>query len=187
MRFDGNSGSIPRTSGTRVQKKVNNDEKAKKPRSRFQFGMRSLIGAIVLLGVLFARLSGRTTTTQRGYYENGSRAYEIYERGSLRVGWVGECTSYFGCEITNLERHGRYTHWYQNGQKWREGTFYYGQPHGQWTEWHTNGQLRATGSFRNGQKHGPWTFWDRDGNRISEREYVNGTLLRMTSRSIVKL
>ena len=54
---------------------------------------------------------------------------------------------------------GKWTFWYENGQKWSEKKYKVGVPDGIHTWWYSNGQMREEGTFKDGEKDGKWTEW----------------------------
>ncbi|MCH2112412.1 MAG: hypothetical protein MK213_06100 [Planctomycetes bacterium] len=71
-------------------------------------------------------------------------------------------------------RFGKWTFWYENGNKWMEGKYRQGQREGVWTWWYENGQKSQTGPFLNGERNGPFTYWYRNGVKSQEITFIHG-------------
>ena len=65
--------------------------------------------------------------------------------------------------------HGKFTEYYQNGQKFSEGNFDSGVHDGPWSYWHDNGQLAKTVTFKKGAPDGVWEVFRADGT-LQERQ-----------------
>ena len=74
------------------------------------------------------------------------------------------------------ERHGRFTSWYENGQKKFEGMFENEIRDGEFTWWHENTQKAVQGSFVNDERHGLWSWWHENGQKAIQGQYDNGKL-----------
>lgn len=73
------------------------------------------------------------------------------------------------------KREGRWTYWYQSGQKRCEGNYSGGKKEGRWTYWHRNGQKAEEGDYSGGNKEGQWTtWWEINGQKLSEGFYGGG-------------
>ncbi|MHC4063464.1 MAG: toxin-antitoxin system YwqK family antitoxin [Planctomycetota bacterium] len=70
-----------------------------------------------------------------------------------------------------LVDHGRYTRWYNNGQKEYEGTFIRGRNDGVATRWHRNGQKAIEEHYARGQRHGTRSSWDENGVKRKEEHH----------------
>jgi len=74
----------------------------------------------------------------------------------------------------------RYTEWYGNGQKKKEGTYKgvgkYGDPQedGKWTYWYDNGQKEEEVTFKDGKRDGLRTNWYDNGQKRAEGNYKDG-------------
>ena len=74
------------------------------------------------------------------------------------------------------ERHGRFTSWYENGQKKFEGMFEHEIKSGEFTWWHENTQRAVQGSFKTDERHGLWSWWHENGQKAIQGQYENGKL-----------
>lgn len=74
-----------------------------------------------LLEEAFSKYGLKTDMT---YWENGKLCEEI---------------NYYISESGDRVRHGTYTKWFENGQKWRQIEYVHGKMHGRLTEWHHDG------------------------------------------------
>ena len=61
------------------------------------------------------------------------------------------------------KKNGKWTVWYENGQKWSEITYKNGKEDGKWTYWYANGQMASEGTHNDGEKI-LQKCWDEDGN-----------------------
>lgn len=48
--------------------------------------------------------------------------------------------------------------------------------HGKWIHWYNNGQKHWIYIFRDGKYHGKYIVWFEDGLKFSEGEYTNGNI-----------
>ena len=65
---------------------------------------------------------------------------------------------------------GKWTWWYENGQKKEESTYKDGEIDGKWTHWYENGQKKEERTWKD------WELidskcWDEDGNECECSEY----------------
>ena len=65
------------------------------------------------------------------------------------------------------KKDGKYTEWYENGQKRSEETWKDGKLNGKTTIWYENGQKEHEGTSKDG-KFIEVTLWDEDGNVIEQ-------------------
>ena len=49
-----------------------------------------------------------------------------------------------------------------------------GTKQGKWTAWYDNGQKKEEGEYKDGIRHGKWSDWLRNGQQVSEVEYKHG-------------
>lgn len=70
--------------------------------------------------------------------------------------------------------HGSYTEYYQNGQKFAQGTYDRGLYDGKWTFWHDNGQICKEVTFIKGVPDGSWSVYRADGTEQSSKSYKLG-------------
>ena len=78
------------------------------------------------------------------------------------------------CKDRNKEGLYTETQWYENGQKWMEGSFKDDKKDGRYTEWYENGQKSSEHILKDGQRDGLWTWWDKHGNITDQTTYKNG-------------
>ncbi len=69
------------------------------------------------------------------------------------------------------KKNGKWTYWYQNGNKWSEGYFSEGLDDGLRKTWHENGQIHYKGHYDKGKRVGTWTFYDENGKKTKEIDY----------------
>jgi uncharacterized protein len=70
------------------------------------------------------------------------------------------------------ERHGMWSWWFPNGQKYSEGRYLEDQPVGKWTFWHANGQKHMEGEYLAGVQSGKWSTWQEDGTIVRVEEHA---------------
>ena len=58
--------------------------------------------------------------------------------------------------------------YYENGQKWTEGTYKNGELDGKWTVWYENGQKMSEEYYRDGKPYGLVTNWWENGQKMDE-------------------
>ena len=85
---------------------------------------------------------------------------ELYS-GDVFKKYLGGKTEYEGSYKDGKED-GKWTYWYENGQKKSEITYKDGKRE-LYTEWHENGQKRFEATFKDGELIEE-TRWDEDGN-----------------------
>lgn len=137
---------------------------------------------LVVLMLLVVSCGQREISRDKLQYRNGV-AYAINEEepysgkaNSRGGGYTGPSESIF----ENGKLHGPYIFWYRNGQKWKEGTFYYAHPYyamdsdGLCTEWHENGQMKSQRTYKEGVRHGTSKGWSENGRLIYNDTYKNG-------------
>ncbi len=67
--------------------------------------------------------------------------------------------------------------YYEDGQKWTEGTYKDGKLHGLLTVWYENGQKEKEGTYKDGKLHGLLTGWHENGQKSLEGTYKDGELI----------
>ena len=55
-----------------------------------------------------------------------------------------------------------------------EGSFKDDKKDGRYTEWYENGQKSSEHILKDGQRDGLWTWWDKHGNITDQTTYKNG-------------
>jgi antitoxin component YwqK of YwqJK toxin-antitoxin module len=70
------------------------------------------------------------------------------------------------------ERHGMWTWWFPNGQKYSEGRYLEDQPVGKWTFWHSNGLKHMEGEYLAGVQSGKWSTWQENGQIVRIEEHA---------------
>ena len=78
--------------------------------------------------------------------------------------------------INNGKRDGKWTTWYENGQKRSKANWDNGKRDGKWTTWYDNGEKLAQKKFKNGKKVGRWREWYDDGQIKVVDFYKDGKL-----------
>ena len=78
--------------------------------------------------------------------------------------------------IVGCSKNGKYTEYYDNGQKEKEGTWIDGELDGLHTEWYENRQKKMEGTWIDRKLDGLWTLWHVNGQKYSEATYKAGEL-----------
>ena len=78
--------------------------------------------------------------------------------------------------VGSAERHGRFTSWYENGEKKFEGLFENDVRAGEFKWWYSNTQLAAKGAYKDNERHGLWVWWHENGQKAIQGQYENGSL-----------
>lgn len=91
-----------------------------------------------------------------------ARSVFYYESGNRRVE---------GNYNKEGKKNGKWTYWYDNGNKWSEGFFTEGLDDKKRTAWHENGELHFTGRLDKGKRIGTWKFYDEKGNLTKDLDY----------------
>ena len=66
---------------------------------------------------------------------------------------------------------GKWTTWYENGQKRYEGIYKDDEYDGKWIWWYENGNKETEGTYKDGIQDGKWTQWWNDGSEVYEGIY----------------
>jgi len=69
------------------------------------------------------------------------------------------------------KKHGVWTQWFANGEKWIEETYEDGMRTGEFTVWKENGLKEYEGSYKQDQPSGKWIFYDKKGNKDKVTNY----------------
>jgi len=69
------------------------------------------------------------------------------------------------------KRMGKWTAYFENGQKMSESMYNNGQNHGYSMVWYPNGNVRYFGDYKAGKKTGEWTFYKESGEVLKLEEY----------------
>lgn len=123
---------------------------------------------------------GRASESHVAWYEPGCKRYEGYSQRAGEVmrhqfDWLTlQWTQTVVDEHPQEQRCGRWTAWYENGQKKVQGSYEEGEPEGRFTWWHANGLKMAEGEYIAGKRHGLWRWWHSNGHKQIEGEYEYG-------------
>ena len=72
---------------------------------------------------------------------------------------------------------GKWTEWYENGQKKLEGTFKDGERDGLYTFWYDNVQKQFEGIYKEGERNGLSTNWYENGQKKVEVSFKDGEFI----------
>ena len=79
--------------------------------------------------------------------------------------------------ITQHNYTGKWTMWWENGNKRQEGEYKDGKEEGKWIGWYESGTTKYEGEYKDGQFEGKWIGWrDCGGNKTGEGGYKDGKL-----------
>lgn len=81
-------------------------------------------------------------------------------------------------EFKNEVKHGKWTYWYENGNKWSEANFNLGVTDGESIVWYENGEIKYRGDYKNGDPHDVWTFYDDKGKKLKDVYYEDGDKIK---------
>ena len=94
---------------------------------------------------------------------------------NIRVDWW---QGVVGIEVSGKDgkdaKHGKWTHYYQDGGKAYEGLFANDRPKGEHFWWFPNGQKQIQGAFSGGKPDGHWVWWHETGLKKMDGHYVEG-------------
>ena len=76
--------------------------------------------------------------------------------------------------VVDGKKEGRFTIFYENGQKLLESHWKDGKEEGKWTGWHENGQKAAESYFREAKLDGKATSWHKNGQKAEVAHYTSG-------------
>lgn len=93
---------------------------------------------------------------------------EKYESGATRIE-----RQVLKLSDDQLVNHGKFTEYYESGQKFAEGTYENGVHNGAWTFWYDNGQICKTVTFNKGRADGAWDVFREDGTLMAKKSYKN--------------
>lgn len=68
-------------------------------------------------------------------------------------------------------KNGKWTSYFENGQKNSESVFKNGVNHGASMVWYPNGNVRYFGDYHNGERTGDWVFYNEKGEVIKTDSY----------------
>ena len=113
------------------------------------------------------------TLIEEGGLKYHPETKELYS-GDVFKNYLGGKTEYEG-SYKNGKQDGKWTYWWENGQKGAEETYKNGEFDGKSTSWHENGQKMMEGNWKNGK---PWDgkqiLWHQNGQKQSELTIKDG-------------
>ena len=115
------------------------------------------------------------TLIEEGGLKYHPETKELYS-GDVFKNYLGGKTEYEG-SYKNGKQDGKWTYWWENGQKGAEETYKDGKEEGLWTEWHENGQKWIEATYKDGERVGKWTLWYKNGQKHEEETYKDGELI----------
>ena len=134
--------------------------------------------AVVFLPLLLAVSCEKEKSVVKETYPDGSPKRICFYKGTEDYsGLVREISYYPGKkpqmegEFKNGKRDGKWTFWYENGNKWSEGFFKDGKSEGKRTTYYENGKIRYEAFYRSDERVGTWRFYDENGKFLKEVKY----------------
>ncbi len=115
------------------------------------------------------------------YPDGTSMKEEIYKwRGNIKlkikeIGYFPNGLIEYEGEVNEEQKkHGVWTYWHENGNKWLEENYQNNMLHGKFIEWYKSGEISFEGEYSDGIPSGEWIFWDDQGNKTKKLIYKNG-------------
>ena len=141
--------------------------------------MRNLLFIVAILFIVASCGETKLEKQVAETFPDGSSKREQYYAGKEENKYVAKDVFFYQSGQKRVEgeynkegkKHGAWTYWYENGNKWSEGSFYEGLNDDERTTWHENGQVHYTGEYDKGKRIGTWTFYDEEGNQTKEINY----------------
>ena len=72
------------------------------------------------------------------------------------------------------KKHGKLTHWYENGELQFEANYKDGKMDGKWTWGYDNGQIKWEVNYKDGKYDGKYTSWYENGHKEIESNWKDG-------------
>jgi len=72
------------------------------------------------------------------------------------------------------KKDGKWTYYYENGEKWYEENYSAGKKNGKHIEWYKSGKKMYEANYADDILEGKMTIWDEKGDKVSTSEYKNG-------------
>lgn len=107
------------------------------------------------------------TTKLERFYKNKKDSMESFKE----IHYYQDKKHSMEGELIKGKRHGKWTSWYPNGNKWSEGYFKNGISDSIRTTYYENGNKRYEGCYKVGKQIGIWKFWLEDGKLAEEKNY----------------
>ena len=115
------------------------------------------------------------TLIEEGGLKYHPETKELYS-GDVFKNYLGGKTEYEG-SYKNGKQDGKWTYWWENGQKGLEATFKNGKQDGLMTGWYENGQKEREGTLKDGEIDGLSTQWYENGQKRGEATFKDGSLI----------
>ncbi|WP_170061873.1 hypothetical protein [Hymenobacter chitinivorans] len=130
--------------------------------------------------------AGKKEGPSTAYYANGVLETEYVYVGGQRQGpfavYYADKTLERKGAYDKDELHGPYTDYFPNGKVYQTGTYDHGKNVGQWREYYRNGKLSSESNYNAlGQLHGTYRDYDANSVLMTELEYDQGRVTRVTS------
>ena len=88
---------------------------------------------------------------------------------------------------TETPHNGLYTIYYDSNQRQKttQGYYKYGKKHGKWTHWYENGEKKWEGTYKNGLEIGLWVWFQESGEVLFGEVYEDGEIINNVSKEDV--
>jgi len=145
--------------------------------------MKTHVGMIILTGALTisgCKRADSDTTSSSKDASQATPASESFVPGQIKT--IEETTQDGRRVVMQVKigeegeeiRHGKFTAYHPNGNKWGESHFEDDFRQGKMTEWYSTGVKKKEGQFVDDKQDGVWTEWDRNGNQVNQFEFHMG-------------
>lgn len=136
----------------------------------------------LVLTILFFASCGNKNSEIIDYYTDSipktEHFYEFY--GNKKV--VVKEIRYYPSGIKQSEgsfnaqekKEGKWTYYFENGEKWYEENYIADKKNGKHTEWYQSGKKMYEANYKEDILDGKMIIWDEKGDKISSSDYKNG-------------
>lgn len=142
------------------------------------YGLVVLVGLSILSGC--SKLEKRESHYPNGQLSESGYVYkdkdENYKRTGKWTEWYENGQKKDECEYKDGKLNGSMVKWYKTGQKEAESEYKDGKFNGKWVMWFKNGQKEAEGVDKDGKPNGKKVTWFENGQKEGEGEYKDGKL-----------
>jgi len=121
------------------------------------------------------------TGTEVGYYEDGSKSWEVPvvdgKTQGTRIEYYKDGRKKREIPWVDGKRHGLQTSWYEDGQKKEEENYKEGKLQGVRRGWYDNGSRRVEANYKDGMQDGVLNAWYNNSLIKEKSTYSNGKLV----------
>ncbi|PLX13763.1 MAG: hypothetical protein C0594_00850 [Marinilabiliales bacterium] len=136
--------------------------------------------AVVLMSCSTKELKEEIIQT---YPDGSSKIIRMYYQNGNTKEYTSECHYYNNGQkekeglLKNNKKSGEWKSWYQDGTLWSIGSFVDGKSEGNFKVYTKDGKLYIDEFFKNGKPDGIWLFYGNEGEVIKEVRYKAGKLV----------